>query len=70
MVNPVERLEDRPAVISGSPEAIADAFRTFRGAGFTQLEIMLNPGTMAALEALAPILELLDADSPSRAPTP
>jgi hypothetical protein len=41
---------------------IADAFRTYRGAGFTQLEIMLNPGTMAALEALAPVLELLDAD--------
>ena len=62
LVNPVERLEDRPAVISGPAEAIADAFRSFREAGFSQLEIMLNPGTMAALEALAPVLELLDAD--------
>ena len=62
LVNPVERLEDRPALISGSAEAIADAFRSFREAGFSQLEIMLHPGTLAALEALAPVLELLDAD--------
>ncbi len=49
-------------MIGGSAEQIADAFRSFRTAGFTQLEFMLHPQTAAALEALAPVLELLDAD--------
>ncbi len=49
-------------MIGGSTEQIADAFRSFRTAGFTQLEFMLHPQTAAALEALAPVLELLDAD--------
>ena len=61
-VNPVERLRDRPDTLSGSAEEIADGFRAFRDAGFTQLEIMFSPGTMAALEALAPVLELVRAD--------
>jgi hypothetical protein len=34
----------------------------FRDAGFTRLEMMFHPGTVAAVEALAPVLELLDAD--------
>jgi alkanesulfonate monooxygenase SsuD/methylene tetrahydromethanopterin reductase-like flavin-dependent oxidoreductase (luciferase family) len=50
------------ARIAGSPDEIADAIRAFREAGYTQLEIMMTPVTMAALEALAPVLELLDAD--------
>jgi alkanesulfonate monooxygenase SsuD/methylene tetrahydromethanopterin reductase-like flavin-dependent oxidoreductase (luciferase family) len=61
VVNAVERLE-RPDVISGSADEIADTFRAFRDGGFTRVEIMFSPGTMAALEALAPVLELLDAD--------
>jgi hypothetical protein len=48
--------------ITGSAEEIADAFRTFRDAGFTQLEFLIEPQTMAALEAMAPVLELLRAD--------
>ena len=48
--------------ISGSSEAIADGIRTFRARGFTQVEILLWPRTLMALEAIAPVLELLDAD--------
>ena len=48
--------------LSGSSEEIADSIRTFREAGFTRLELMFNPGTMAALEALGPVLELVRAD--------
>jgi alkanesulfonate monooxygenase SsuD/methylene tetrahydromethanopterin reductase-like flavin-dependent oxidoreductase (luciferase family) len=62
LVNPVERLDDRADVLSGSAEEIADAFRSFRDAGFTQIEIMFSPGTIAALEALGPVLELVRAD--------
>jgi alkanesulfonate monooxygenase SsuD/methylene tetrahydromethanopterin reductase-like flavin-dependent oxidoreductase (luciferase family) len=48
--------------VRGSAEEIADGLRTFRDGGFTHVEIILWPPTMAALEALAPVLELLDAD--------
>lgn len=61
-VHPLEAAGVRPSAISGSSEEIADAFRSFRDAGFTQLEIMLGPGTMEALEALAPVIELVRAD--------
>ena len=48
--------------IRGSAEEIADGIRAFRAGGFTQVEILLWPPTLAALEAMAPVLELLDAD--------
>jgi alkanesulfonate monooxygenase SsuD/methylene tetrahydromethanopterin reductase-like flavin-dependent oxidoreductase (luciferase family) len=48
--------------IRGSPDEIADAFRAFRARGFTQIEVLLWPRTLAALDAIAPVLELLDAD--------
>ena len=50
------------AAITGPAERIADTFRGFRAAGFTQLEFMLEPQSMATLDAMAPVLELLDAD--------
>ena len=48
--------------LRGSAEEIADGLRAFRDGGFTQVEILLWPRTLAALEAMAPVLELLDAD--------
>ncbi len=48
--------------VRGSAEEIADELRTFRDGGFTQIEILLWPRTLAALEAMALVLELLDAD--------
>jgi alkanesulfonate monooxygenase SsuD/methylene tetrahydromethanopterin reductase-like flavin-dependent oxidoreductase (luciferase family) len=48
--------------IAGSAEQIADAFRTFQAAGFTQLEFLVEPLTMAALDAMAPVVELLDSE--------
>lgn len=61
-VAPLEPAGQQPDAISGSADEIAEAFRTFREAGFTQVEIMLRPGTREALEALAPVLETLHAD--------
>jgi len=46
----------------GLGQEIADAFRSFRTAGFTQLEFMLEPQSPTALEAMASVLPLLDAD--------
>jgi alkanesulfonate monooxygenase SsuD/methylene tetrahydromethanopterin reductase-like flavin-dependent oxidoreductase (luciferase family) len=48
--------------VRGSAEEIADRIREFRDGGFTQVELLLWPRTLAALEAMAPVLELLDAD--------
>jgi alkanesulfonate monooxygenase SsuD/methylene tetrahydromethanopterin reductase-like flavin-dependent oxidoreductase (luciferase family) len=48
--------------VRGSAEEIADAFRAFRAGGFTQIEVLLWPRALTALEAMAPVLELLDAD--------
>ena len=46
--------------VRGSAREIADGIRSFHGAGFTQVEVMLWPATMAAVEAMAPVLEELD----------
>ena len=48
--------------LRGSTEEIADGLRAFRAGGFTHIEVLLWPRTLAALEAMAPVLELLDAD--------
>lgn len=48
--------------VRGAPEEIADALRAFGSAGFTNLELVVWPPTLAALDALAPVLEMLDAD--------
>ena len=48
--------------IRGSAEQIADGLRTFRDGGFTHVEVILWPPTLAALEAMVPVLGFLDAD--------
>lgn len=62
VVLPLEAAGARAGAISGPAEEIADAFRSFRDAGFTRLEVMLNPGSMEALDALAPVVELVHTD--------
>ena len=47
------------APLRGSAEEIADGLRSFRTGGFTHVEVLLWPRTLAALEAMAPALELL-----------
>jgi alkanesulfonate monooxygenase SsuD/methylene tetrahydromethanopterin reductase-like flavin-dependent oxidoreductase (luciferase family) len=47
--------------IKGSAEQIADGMRAFGAAGFTNLEVIVWPSTLAAVDAMAPVIELLDA---------
>ena len=62
-VSPLESKPDPTGEqITGSPEHIADAIRPIRDGGYTQVELALTPPTVAAVEALAPVLELLRAD--------
>jgi hypothetical protein len=61
-VRPLDPAGLRPDVISGSVGEIPEAVRAFRDAGFSQLEMMVGPGTMTAFDALAPVVERLHAD--------
>lgn len=61
-VDATSAAEPRPSRLSGSAEEIADAVRTFRDAGFTRVELMLDPGTAAGLDALQPVVAMLQAD--------
>jgi alkanesulfonate monooxygenase SsuD/methylene tetrahydromethanopterin reductase-like flavin-dependent oxidoreductase (luciferase family) len=47
-------------LLSGSPETMADALRSYAHAGLTRVDVWLAPNTLAGLEAFAPVLELLD----------
>jgi alkanesulfonate monooxygenase SsuD/methylene tetrahydromethanopterin reductase-like flavin-dependent oxidoreductase (luciferase family) len=47
--------------IRGSAQEIADVLRAFGVAGFTSVELIVSPPTLAALDAMAPVIELLDA---------
>jgi alkanesulfonate monooxygenase SsuD/methylene tetrahydromethanopterin reductase-like flavin-dependent oxidoreductase (luciferase family) len=61
-VRPLESEGAGGGTLRGSPEEIADRIRPLRDAGFTQIELMYLPGTMEALDALAPVVEMLRAD--------
>lgn len=52
--------EELAVPVRGSAREIADGIRSFHEAGFTQVEVMLWPPTLAALDAMAPVLEELD----------
>lgn len=61
-VRPFEPAGSRPGSLSGTPEDIAEQVRELRRAGYDRVELAWQPGTMAALEALAPVVESLRAD--------
>jgi hypothetical protein len=55
--NPLRPSGWREDVITGSANEMADALLTFRDAGFTQVDLMLSPGTLEAMDAMAPMVE-------------
>jgi alkanesulfonate monooxygenase SsuD/methylene tetrahydromethanopterin reductase-like flavin-dependent oxidoreductase (luciferase family) len=48
---------EAPSAMTGDADAIAEGILAFERARYTQLEILLEPQTAAALEAMAPIIE-------------
>jgi alkanesulfonate monooxygenase SsuD/methylene tetrahydromethanopterin reductase-like flavin-dependent oxidoreductase (luciferase family) len=48
--------------VKGSPEVIAEALRGFAREGIGHVQLVVDPITAGSLEALAPVLELLDRD--------
>jgi alkanesulfonate monooxygenase SsuD/methylene tetrahydromethanopterin reductase-like flavin-dependent oxidoreductase (luciferase family) len=45
--------------LAGTPEEIAAEFRAYRAEGIDHLQIRVEPNTVAGIESLAPVLELL-----------
>ena len=60
-VNPLLPAGAKPNLLSGSAREIADTVLSFREAGYTQVELMPSIGTLEAVEALAPVVELVKA---------
>jgi probable F420-dependent oxidoreductase len=46
--------------LAGSPEALAEGLRAYAHAGFTHVQLWLEPSTQAGVEGFAPVLERLD----------
>jgi hypothetical protein len=46
--------------LTGSAEEIAATLREFAGLGVEHVQVWLYPGSVAHIEAFAPVLELLD----------
>jgi probable F420-dependent oxidoreductase len=46
--------------LRGEPEAMADALRKFADIGISHVQLVLDPITTESIEALAPVLEILD----------
>jgi alkanesulfonate monooxygenase SsuD/methylene tetrahydromethanopterin reductase-like flavin-dependent oxidoreductase (luciferase family) len=61
-VSPLKGRGEAGGDLSGSAEEMADALRGFREAGYTQVDLMVEPGTVEAFDALAPVVEMLQAD--------
>ena len=46
--------------LTGPAEDLAEGLRSYASAGFTHVQIWLQPATIAGIEAFAPVLDLLD----------
>lgn len=49
-----------PNPLQGAPEAVAEGLKAYARAGVAEVQLVVDPITIGALEDLAPVLELLD----------
>jgi alkanesulfonate monooxygenase SsuD/methylene tetrahydromethanopterin reductase-like flavin-dependent oxidoreductase (luciferase family) len=52
--------QDAIPPVAGSPAEIAAILRAFAAEGIAHVQLVVDPATLASLEALAPVLEELD----------
>ena len=52
--------EEREAALAGTPEELAEALREYAREGIGHVQLVLDPNTLPGIEALGPVLELLD----------
>ncbi len=57
---PIAPGRERWDALSGSPEALAEGLRGYARAGFSHVQIWLEPATITGIEAFVQVLELLD----------
>ena len=55
-----ETANDAEPPVEGSAEEIADVLRTYAAEGIAHVQLVVDPITLASIEALAPVLEDLD----------
>jgi len=55
---PNRDLTARP--LTGDPDTLAEAMRSFAREGIGHVQIVLNPNTLASIERFSPVLEMLD----------
>ena len=60
-VNALAPAGERPNVLSGSADEMAATLIAFRDAGYTRAELMPSVGTLESVEALGPVVELVQA---------
>ncbi len=53
-------LADPPNALTGSAEAMAEELRAYARAGVAEVQLVVDPITIESVEAMAPVLELLD----------
>jgi hypothetical protein len=49
-----------PSPLSGTAEELAELFRAYAREGIAHIQVWTSPATLAGLEALAPVLDILD----------
>ena len=52
--------ENSPTPLEGEPDVLAETLRAYAREGIGHVQLVLDPITLASLEAFAPVLELLD----------
>jgi len=56
----VDRSDQRPVPLQGTPEEIAAELRAFAAVGISHVQLVLDPITLESIEAMAPVLAELD----------
>ena len=59
VVRPLEPAGVKESSVSGTADEIAETIQSFREIGFSQIDLSVNPGTIAAVEALAAVIDML-----------
>ena len=54
------RPREQPPFLTGSAAELAETFRGFAREGISHVQVVLDPNSVAGIERLAPVLELLD----------
>jgi probable F420-dependent oxidoreductase len=52
--------EEKAPPLRGSPDRVAETLRAFAAEGISHVQLVIDPNTVASIERLGPVLEILD----------